>query len=258
MAVHESEAIVLKVFDHGESDKIIVFLTAQFGKITAIAKGAKRSKIRFVGKLELFTRLNIRFADNKYSTMVRIDEAELLAPYPAIRKDYERFLCANLVSELLINWATTNDKDDNLYNLATWAITQIANDNPLSSLLLFQLHLLTILGFHLHLSSCTLCNKELQQGVDFSFVAENNGIACTSCLKGNLEENHIIALSMGSLKLLEKARQITIDKWPRFHFSKKSLKEVTMLFKYHNHYLLQRDVISWQHLEDHLRNMKKM
>jgi DNA repair protein RecO (recombination protein O) len=132
MAVYESEALVLKVFDYGESDKIIVFLTAHFGKRTAIAKGAKRSKIRFVGKLELFTRLNIRFVDNKHSDMVRIDEAELLDPYPTLRKDYERFLCASLVSELLINWATNNDQEDNLYNLATWTLYQIANKTPLS------------------------------------------------------------------------------------------------------------------------------
>lgn len=258
MAVYECESIILKVFDYGESDKIITFLTADFGKITAIAKGAKRSKIRFVGKLELFTRLNIRFANNKHSAMVRIEEAELLDPYPPLRKDYERFLCANLVSELLINWTTNNDQDDNLYNLAIWTITQIAHHNPLSSLILFQLHLLTILGFHLHLASCTLCTIELQPALNFSFLAEQNGIICQNCLSKNLDHNHSIPLSMGSLKLLEKARQITIDKWSRFHFSKNSLREVTMLFKSHNHYLLQRDVISWQHLEDHLRNLQKM
>lgn len=81
MASHESEAVVLKIFDHGESDKIITFFTSDFGKITAIAKGAKRSKKRFVAKLELFNHLQIYFADNKYSSLVRVDEAELLNPF---------------------------------------------------------------------------------------------------------------------------------------------------------------------------------
>lgn len=257
MAIHESEAIVLKIFDYGESDKIITFLTEDFGKITAIAKGAKRSKIRFVRKLELFTKLHIRFADNKHSDMVRIDEAELLAPFPTLSNDYERFLCANLVCELLINWATS-DKDRNLYNLAVWTLVNIAQHPPLSSLLLFQLHLLTILGFHLHLSSCTMCDTPMQQGGVFLFIAEKNGIVCRKCLDAQREKPHMIPLSIGSLKLLEKAREIDPDKWSRFHFSKQSLKEVTFLFKSHNHYLLQRDIISWRHLEDHLREIRKI
>ncbi len=258
MAVHESEAIVLKVFDYGESDKIITLLSADFGKITAIAKGAKRSKIRFVGKLEIFTRLNIRFADNKHSDMVRIDEAELLAPYPTLRKDYERYLCGHLVSELLLNWATVNDHDENLYNLAVWTFSHIAEGPPLSSLFLFQLHLLTILGFHLHLRSCTSCDRELDQALPFSFAAENNGLLCSHCIKKDMDHNHIVPLSMGTIKLLEKAREISIDKWTRFHFSKKSLREVVILFKNHNHYLLQRDVISWRQLEEYLVSMNKM
>jgi len=262
MATYESEAIVLKIFDFGESDKIITLLSKDFGKITAIAKGAKRSKIRFVRKLELFTKLHIRFADNKHSDMVRIDEAELLAPYPSLSLDYERFLCANLVCELLLNWAT-GDKDHNLYNLAAWTFVHIALHNPLSSLLLFQLHLLTILGFHLHLSSCTLCNAAMQPGGDFLFIAEQNGIVCRKCIDKQNKQPTIqpaqhIPLSIGSLKILEKAREINPDKWSRFHFSKNSLQEVTFLFKSHNHYLLQRDIISWRHLEDYLREIKRI
>jgi DNA repair protein RecO (recombination protein O) len=257
MAFHESEAIVLKIFDYGESDKIIVFLTADFGKITAIAKGAKRSKIRFVRKLELFTRLNIRFADNKHSDMVRVDEAELLAPYPTLSKDYERFLCANLVCELLLNWATA-DRETNLFHLAVWTLTSIAHNNPLTSLLLFQLHLLTLLGFHLHLSSCTACDTTMQEGGSFEFVAENNGIICTDCLKKTKEEIDSTPLSIGSLKLLEKGREITPERWSRFHFTKSSLQEVTRLFKSHNHYLLQRDIITWNHLEEYLRQCKRL
>ncbi len=258
MAIHENEAIVLKILDYGESDKIIIFLTPDFGKITAIAKGAKRSKIRFVRKLELFTRLHIRFADNKHSDMVRIDEAELLAPYPGLSHDYERFLCASLVCELLINWATSQNKDVNLYNLAVWTLSHITLHNPISSLLLFQLHLLTFLGFHLHLSSCCLCNKTMQTGLTFLFVAENNGIICQNCIDQQTEVLQTIPLSIGSLKILEKARAININKWSRFHFSKNSLREVTTLFKFHNHYLLQRDIISWRPLEDYLRETQQI
>lgn len=50
----ESDALVLHCRDHGESDKIITLLTKNAGKFSGIAKGANRSKKRFVNKLELF------------------------------------------------------------------------------------------------------------------------------------------------------------------------------------------------------------
>ncbi len=83
-------AIVLKVMDFGESDKIVTFYTLGYGKLTGIAKGAKRSKKRFVNKLEYFTFLNITAVPGRRSSLSRIDQAELINPYPPLRENYQR------------------------------------------------------------------------------------------------------------------------------------------------------------------------
>jgi DNA repair protein RecO (recombination protein O) len=49
-----TEAIVLRAIDYGESDRIVTFCTADFGKIRGIAKGARRSRKRFANALEPF------------------------------------------------------------------------------------------------------------------------------------------------------------------------------------------------------------
>lgn len=248
MASHETEALVLKISDYGESDKIITFYTLDFGKITAIAKGAKRSKKRFVGKLEMFTHLHIYYADNKYSSLVRVDEAELLNPFPALRSDYERFVCSTLANELILNWTADHDQDQNLFNLLSWTYSQLTKNTPLPILLLFQLHLLSLLGFHLHLSSCSQCGVEVNKSRDFSFVSPKNGVVCSNCTSRQEIKTSHIPLSLGTIKLLEKARELTVDKWPRLHFTKQSLKESIALFKNHNAFLLQRDILSWKGL----------
>ncbi len=250
MASHETAAVVLKIFDHGESDKIITFFTADFGKITAIAKGAKRSKKRFVGKLELFNHLHIFFADNKYSSLVRVDEAELLNPFPALRSDYHRFVCSTLVSELVLNWTADHDQDENLFHLLVWTYNQLTKNEPLPTLLLFQLHLLSLLGFHLHLSSCSQCGAEINTATNFSFFSPKNGVLCTQCSCLEDRDSANIPLSLGTIKLLEKARQLTVDKWPRLQFSKQSVKEAIALFQSHNAFLLQRDILSWKELRN--------
>ncbi len=248
MASHETEAVVLKIFDHGESDKIITFFTSDFGKITAIAKGAKRSKKRFVGKLELFNHLQILIADNKFSSLFRVDEAELLNPFPPLRMDYERFVCSTLASELILNWTADHDQDENLFHLLTWTYGQLTKNAPKPTLLLFQLHLLTLLGFHLHLSSCSQCGAEVSISRNFSFFSPKNGVVCSTCFSLQEGQSANIPLSLGTIRLLEKARQLTIDKWPRLHFSKQSLKESIALFQSHNAFLLQRDILSWREL----------
>ena len=52
MVEERTPALVLRGRTHGESDKIVTFLTRDWGKVTGIAKGAKRSQRRFVNVLE--------------------------------------------------------------------------------------------------------------------------------------------------------------------------------------------------------------
>ena len=58
----QTEAIVLRLLDYGESDRIVTFSTADFGKIRGIAKGARRSRKRFTNALEPFCHSRMIFS----------------------------------------------------------------------------------------------------------------------------------------------------------------------------------------------------
>src|SRR5439155_23763630 len=60
MREERTSAIVLRSRAHGESDKIVTFLTRDWGKVTGIAKGAKRARHRFVNGLEALTQVPLR------------------------------------------------------------------------------------------------------------------------------------------------------------------------------------------------------
>jgi DNA repair protein RecO (recombination protein O) len=64
---YATPAIVLRTRPFGESDKIVSFLTERFGKVTGIAKGALRSRKRFVNSLEPLAIINLRFQDRPHS-----------------------------------------------------------------------------------------------------------------------------------------------------------------------------------------------
>ena len=69
----QTDAIVLRVIDYGESDRIVTFCTADFGKIRGIAKGARRSRKRFANALEPFSCSRIHFSRSRPESLALIE-----------------------------------------------------------------------------------------------------------------------------------------------------------------------------------------
>ena len=65
MPLYNDEAVVLRTFPLGEADRIVVMLTRNHGKVRAVAKGVRRLKSRFGGRLEPFMRVNMLIAKGK-------------------------------------------------------------------------------------------------------------------------------------------------------------------------------------------------
>ena len=246
----ESEAIVLKVVDHGESDKIVTFFSLHHGKLTGIAKGAKRSKRRFVNKLEPFSHLHLSFAPNKHSSLVRIDEAELLDPFAHLRQDWRCFTCACLICELLLGCLAEKDPEQEVYQLSLWSLQQLASGpRPLTTLLLFNLHLFSLLGYHIDLQECQACGSE---NGPFTFSLTSGGLLCANCPRP-ADEHAPLPLANGTLRSLARARELPVDKWQRLSFSQQAVKEAMALFRLQSSSLLQRDIHSWRLLAQEIR-----
>src|SRR5215470_10290947 len=73
-----SEAIVLRARAYGESDKIVTFLTADAGKLTGIAKGAKNSRRRFANCLDPFTHVRVHYRVRLGAGLVFMESCDLL------------------------------------------------------------------------------------------------------------------------------------------------------------------------------------
>ena len=82
---YSSEAIILNSFDYGESDRILAFYTKEFGKLRGIAKGARRSKRRFVGNICPPSYVNLLFtAETENSRWSK--RRALFTGFPSLRE----------------------------------------------------------------------------------------------------------------------------------------------------------------------------
>jgi len=247
MTLIRTAAVVLKVVDHGESDKIVTFYTAAAGRLTGIAKGAKRSSRRFVNKLELFTCLEINCSRRRQNVLAQIVEAELIDPYINLRRDYDSYIAASLITELVLSWARENDVDESLFSVLLWALDNLnSGRQALDTVIFFLVKLLSIVGYQPHLSTCITCGRMENSAGPYVFNLGRGGAVCGRC-RGDMSPSAAasISLSLSTLKLLGSAQGMGIEKLNRLQFSNRSRNEAAGLLKKYCEHLLQREIQSW-------------
>ncbi len=110
-------AIVIRARAFGESDKIVTFLTRDRGKLSGIAKGAKRSKRRFVNVLEPFTHVSVRLRERSSSELAFISACDLVDAYHTFARDLTKFAHASYVLELTDRMVRGHEAGREIYDL---------------------------------------------------------------------------------------------------------------------------------------------
>ena len=248
MTSKKMTAIVLRVNDLGESDKIVTFYSEQEGKLAGIAKGAKKSRKRFSNKLEIFSLLQVLYDDRSRSGLFRIDEAELLNPFMSLRQHYDRYVSGVLACELVYYWSRDYDADKNIFHLLLWALQHIDRGSPPQMVqIFFQVKLYTLLGYKLHLAGCIKCENDQADGMPYIFHPVRHGMLCRNC-SPEVVSREQVSLSLNTVRLLQHAQDLPLEKIERLRFSETSIREALLLFKIYGHYLLQREITAWNFL----------
>ena len=104
MPHRQTPAIIIDCHDFMEADKIITFFTLSFGKLTGIAKGAKKSRKRFGINLDLFSHVNLLFyAKGLNPSLVRIESCDIIHYFDQISADTKKFVYGCYFLELIKN-----------------------------------------------------------------------------------------------------------------------------------------------------------
>lgn len=240
----ETEAIVLDSFEHGESDIILTLLCRDSGRLAVIAKGAKRSKKRFVNKLELFSFLHITYRTAANRDLGFLAEAELHTGFLNIRSNYELYCTASVLREFLLLAIRENITDDRLFRLALWALHNMdRNNQPGAILALFLIHFYDCIGYRPDFTGCSRCRLPLQDRGKYCFDSTAGGLVCTSCLTS--AKRHAL-LSRGTIRMLASAQNRSLEKLHNLKISGKILTETLGLLHTYGRQIFQREIVSWK------------
>jgi DNA repair protein RecO len=148
MPQHTTDALILRTYTLGESDRLVVFLTSDRGKKRGVAKNARKSRRRFGGTLEPMTCGRVTYRERERRDLVLLEDVALLRSPFAI-PDGEALGYVGYFAELLDECAQDNDPSEPLFRLGRSAVDAMAGGVPIEPLArYFELWVLRLLGVY--------------------------------------------------------------------------------------------------------------
>ena len=175
--------MVLRTFDQGESDRVVHLYTETQGRVGAIAKGARRSKRRFPGTLEILSLIDVRLVDPPRAQLMRLESAKLVGAFEGITDSLARYAIACRFLELLDRLTAEREAHPDLFHFAVGLLEVLRAAEPDRLLAVLVLaKTLARLGYRPQLVRCAVCGNELpaEEG-RVAFLPAHGGAVCRNC-----------------------------------------------------------------------------
>ncbi|MGE5508122.1 MAG: DNA repair protein RecO [Chitinophagales bacterium] len=211
MALYTTDAIVLRARPLGEADVLLTLLTQEEGKVSVVARGARRGRSRLLSATQPFTESRVmvwrgRGLDN-------LSQSEPLNAFRGLQQDLGRLAGASYAAELLDHFVGEREPNPDLYALFHEVLTYLSRAEGPAALVkgvnVFELRLMRILGYEPEVGRCAACGAELGAQVRFSLGL--GGALCPLCF---VRDPAARPVSPGALAVL---RRLSETPWERLH-----------------------------------------
>ena len=184
--LYKTEGIVLKSMEYQEADKIVTIYTKDYGKITAIAKGVRKTKSKFGSSLEILT-YSI-FLIYKGRNLDIVSQTEILESFFSTSKELIKFAFAANCVEVINRLTEEREINIGLFNLLKEALHYLRESNdPKLLTLSFKWQTMSILGYRPSLNHCCRCNKSVEDQKEMYFNIKEGGLVCNNCIAKDKE-----------------------------------------------------------------------
>jgi DNA repair protein RecO (recombination protein O) len=239
----KTEAVVLRSMRLGEADRVLHLYTLDRGRVGAVAKGVRKTKSRFGGRLEPLSHVELLLHQGQ-SDLQTITGVQLLDAHHHAREDYYRLSVGLIGAEAMLRLFTEQEANERAFTALTRFLevldtTVHAAERPtLDPLgLSFQLKLLWLSGYLPHLTSCAECGAEDATLVGYSPRA--GGAVCGGCAN----QAEALALSGDGIRgieaLLASPLADAVGLGLSERASRDALRVVTASYEYHGGFRLR-------------------
>ena len=177
MALRHDQGIVLRSYPFGEADRVVVLLSPNNGKMRTVAKGVRKTKSRFGGRLEPFTHVDLVLYEGR--NLDTITQVAVLEPFPRLRSNLDAVLAAGTMVEASDAVAQEDESSIRLFLLLQRGLKALESGVTSQDLITsFLLKLADVVGVAPSLLQCASCGR-LEGLHRFSFGG--GGVVCDRC-----------------------------------------------------------------------------
>jgi len=179
--VYRASAVVIRQRNLGEADRIVTLFTEERGKLSAVAKGARRPRSKLAAALQLFSHSRVQLAAGR--SLEIITQAQPVDLFYHLREDMQRYAHASYIAELTDALTEEGDGDPAIFALLLETLRGLDRAaDPATVARAFELKLLSRLGYGPEVMTCVSCGTELEAG-PAGFSPAQGGVVCARCLR---------------------------------------------------------------------------
>ena len=243
----KADGIVLSSTGFGEGHKIVRLLTDRLGKIEASAFGVRKTKSRFGSKLEPFSHITLHLYRKSEASLYTIRDADALFHNERIREDLEKYLIGSAVIEPVVRFVEPESEERGLFDLVALCLrtlNEIVGPKAIYLLCMYEIKLLTEMGYRQQTEACSLCGSQLLQNEIFADSRRGFPL-CASC-----RTTLSVKVDPPALKFVKWAQENPLSKALKVTMKKETLKNVRELTEQLYQNLFHRGLSSWKQLEN--------
>ena len=182
MPLYSAQVIILRRRDFQETDKVVTAYTREFGKLSAIAKGARRSTSRLVGATEPLVYARMQLATGRNFDI--ISEAVIKHAFSGLRSTRQRIGQGMYLAELTDALVDERQSSPELFDLLLSSLYLLEGRiADAATILRFQMQALDIAGYSPEVNRCAHCQAVRPAGRPAAFSPSLGGIVCNRCLQ---------------------------------------------------------------------------
>lgn len=238
MGFIKTKGLVIKEVNTGEADRIITLFTRSHGRVSALAKGARRPKSKLAAGTQILCYSDYVLFHGK--DMHSVNSCDVIEPFYEIRHDvFKLTYCAHMV-DIISDTVQENQPSSKVLQLFLNSLHMLAKTDKSPELItrVFEFRLLSILGYAPYVRGCVLCGSEENDISSFSFI--KCGFICDreECVSN---DRFSINISVGAAKTIKHIIHSRMDELFSFNLSKDVLDELGRISKRYLRERLERD-----------------
>jgi DNA repair protein RecO (recombination protein O) len=182
---HSTRALLLRRTDYGESDLVVALFTERLGRVSALARGARKSQRRFGGALEPMHTLAVRLDEKSGAELLVLAEASIDRVRTRLTSRLEHMDAAGRALGWVRRASPPRTIEPEVWRVLSELLDRLDDPTapvaPRVELAEAGLRLLSAFGWGLELFRCVSCGKPCPEGRAAQIDVERGGLVCRSC-----------------------------------------------------------------------------